>query len=75
MIDCCDAVQRLNLFLDRELTPDDLVEVQGHLDACPHCLTEFRLQAELKRLVRVCVCCDHAPADLHLRVLSLLREE
>ncbi|NQU11352.1 zf-HC2 domain-containing protein [bacterium] len=43
--------------LDRELTRRQRRRVVGHLRACPQCITQYRRQRQVRRLVR-----EHAPA-------------
>lgn len=62
----CDDCQRLlDGYLDRELSDQEVEEVKRHLADCPPCEHLYRLQAEVKRLVKVC--CDQGKAPAHLR--------
>ncbi len=74
MSDCAETARQLTRFLDRELSPQEIHEVQGHLDACPDCRTCYELQAELKRLVRRECASEDAPARLRNWVRQLLVE-
>jgi anti-sigma factor (TIGR02949 family) len=65
-MNCSDCLDRLDLFVDRELGEADLVEVRYHLQCCPVCEHLFELRTDLKRLVRAC-CCDRVQADSSLR--------
>ena len=51
-LDCDETAERLNLYLDRELSDADVVQVREHLSECPPCERIFDFQAEVKRLVR-----------------------
>jgi mycothiol system anti-sigma-R factor len=74
-VNCGDCETQLNAFVDRELTADELRQVQAHLDDCPPCLQMFELQAGLKRLVRKECCQDEAPDRLRAWVRKLSTEE
>jgi mycothiol system anti-sigma-R factor len=74
-MNCDDCSDRLNAYVDRELTERDLQEVQRHLDECQPCLQVFELQAGLKRLVRKECCQDEAPERLRAWVRRLPTEE
>lgn len=72
---CDDCADRLNSYIDRELTDQELQEVQRHLEECPPCLQIVELQAGLKRLVRKECCQDEAPERLRAWVRNLPTEE
>ncbi|HEY0494066.1 MAG TPA: mycothiol system anti-sigma-R factor [Candidatus Dormibacteraeota bacterium] len=71
---CDETMSRLSLYLDRELSDDEVGEVKVHLHACPPCVEVFDFQAELKRLVRKECCTDDAPARLRAWVRKLAVE-
>jgi mycothiol system anti-sigma-R factor len=64
MSDCTDALHRLYAYLDRELSPDEQVEVQHHLDECPPCRDRFEFEENVLRLVRRCCRDVSAPPSL-----------
>ncbi len=49
---CADACRHLSGFLDRELTPDALVLVEGHLATCRQCCTRLEFQRRLEATIR-----------------------
>jgi mycothiol system anti-sigma-R factor len=53
MITCGACVRALQPYIDRELSDDDIVQVQIHLEDCAGCLHMFRFEESLRRLVRV----------------------
>lgn len=75
MITCKMCVQALHPYLDRELSPDDVVQVKLHLDSCAGCLHAFRFQESLMRVVRVRCQELQAPLTLKERVLLRLCQE
>jgi anti-sigma factor (TIGR02949 family) len=71
---CKETVDKLQTYLDRELTETEMDEVRYHLDACPPCENFFRFEAHLKRLVWTCHAAEKAPNGLLDRISSRLRE-
>jgi len=67
-MNCRDAEARLDQFVDRELTADEIEEVQHHLDSCPPCLQKFRYESQVRRLVRL-ACSELAPSSLRMRII------
>jgi mycothiol system anti-sigma-R factor len=64
-MNCADCEDKLDRYLDRELTEVEISEVRQHLVDCPPCEDLFELQVHVKRLVKVC--CDQGEAPEHLR--------
>jgi mycothiol system anti-sigma-R factor len=64
-VNCRDCLRKLDPYLDRELTDEELEHVKQHLADCPPCEDRYLLQVHLKRLVKVC--CDQGSAPEHLR--------
>jgi mycothiol system anti-sigma-R factor len=62
---CKDCLEKLDGYLDRELSDVEVAEVRRHLEDCPPCEDLYQLQVEVKRLVKVC--CDQGKAPAHLR--------
>lgn len=67
-MNCTEVEQRLHQFVDRELSTEEVDEVQRHLDDCPPCLRQFHFESSLRRLVRR-ACCESAPEALRARIL------
>jgi anti-sigma factor (TIGR02949 family) len=68
MTRCEEALNRLYEYLDRELSPEELAEVHGHLEACPPCRDRFTFEADVLRLVRRSCREVSAPPELVERV-------
>jgi len=49
---CAKCEEMLQPYLDRELTDDERVEAEGHLDGCSYCRKRYRFEEELRRFVR-----------------------
>ena len=66
-MDCRDAHERLNAYLDGELPPETAAQVRQHLSACPQCAQGL---ADLERLNRAIgtLAGAEAPADFARRV-------
>lgn len=71
---CEAAVAKLQTFLDRELAIHEIEAIHDHLAKCPPCRHLFHFEGEFKRLVRVKLCADPAPAALRATILNKLKE-
>lgn len=70
-MNCVETVARLHLYIDRELSVEEVAIVQQHLTACPHCECRFHFDMKLKRLLHERCAIEHAPAHLREAVLRL----
>lgn len=53
-VDPCEKCeQMLQPFLDRELSPEEVVEAEAHLDACEYCRRRYRFEETLRSYVRL----------------------
>jgi mycothiol system anti-sigma-R factor len=73
-MDCKQAMARLQTFLDRELSDEEVAEVRWHLDACPPCQNFFQFEDHLKMLIRVKGCPETAPGSLRARIVKQFRQ-
>ncbi|HEY8738860.1 MAG TPA: mycothiol system anti-sigma-R factor [Candidatus Dormibacteraeota bacterium] len=73
--DCDETMGRLSMYLDRELSDEEVGQVKVHLHSCPPCEQVFDFQTEIKRLVRKECCTDDAPARLRAWVRKLAVEK
>jgi anti-sigma factor (TIGR02949 family) len=65
----CSAVfARLDDYVDRELSPDDLHQIERHLEICATCASEFRVEGEVLRTIRAKLARIEVPPGLHARV-------
>ena len=69
---CEECIQKLDQFVDRELTDAEVRELKLHLEFCPPCEERYTFQADLKRLVRTCMEQDVAPASLRAKLQKIL---
>jgi mycothiol system anti-sigma-R factor len=71
---CIETVARLHLYLDRELSAEEVAIVQQHLLDCPSCECRFHFDFRLKRLIHERCTIERAPAHLREAVLRLARQ-
>lgn len=71
---CEDVFRRLDDFLDRELTPAEMMLVQAHLDSCAQCASEHRFERRVLDDVRAKLGRIKAPHGLLQRVRQVLED-
>lgn len=69
---CEEAFRRLNDFLDRRLTPEEMRIVEEHLEVCAWCTREFNFETSVLHGVRRKLRQLEVPSDLVTRILSKL---
>lgn len=69
---CEEAFRRLNDFLDRRLTPEEMRIIEEHLEVCAWCTREFNFEASVLYGVKRKLRQLEAPPDLVTRILSKL---
>jgi mycothiol system anti-sigma-R factor len=70
-LDCVETTARLHLYIDRELTAEEVTIVQQHLSGCPDCECRFHFDLQLKRLLHERCTIQRAPAHLREAVMGL----
>ena len=65
---CEETFRRLDDYLDRELTPEELERVQAHMETCAFCAAEFAFEGDILDAVRAKLRRVSAPPDLLERV-------
>ncbi len=71
-MNCPDCKDKLDRFVDRELTTTEMLEIQLHLEGCPECMDNYEFQTHLKRLVKHSCDCDTAPPAFLEKLRQLL---
>ena len=72
---CEEMLRRLDDYLDRELSAEEIVRVEEHLQECEACIREFGFEANVIRAVRTKLRQVEVPQSLMDRVaMSLARE-
>ena len=73
--DCVTTTARLHLYIDRELSSEEIEIVQQHLRSCPSCQCRFHFDLYLKKLIHERCTIVHAPLHLREAVMQLARGE
>jgi anti-sigma factor (TIGR02949 family) len=74
LIDPCDRCEEvLQPYLDRELTEDERLEAEAHLEVCGYCRKRYKFEVELRRYVRQVVV-EPMPPELKARLADLARQ-
>jgi len=71
-MNCSDCSEKLDSYLDRELSNTEMLELQLHLEGCPSCADNYEFQASMKRLVKVCCEQDKAPEAFREKLRQIL---
>jgi anti-sigma factor (TIGR02949 family) len=74
MGDCRETLDKLYEYLDRELSQDEQLEVQRHLDDCPPCRDRFHFEENVLRVVRRCCRDVSAPPSLVEKVRRICNQ-
>lgn len=68
--DCAETFRRMQDYLDRELSADEMTLVEAHLANCGMCAEEYVFEASFLRHVRGGLASPEPPADLAEIVFS-----
>jgi anti-sigma factor (TIGR02949 family) len=71
---CDETFSRLDDYLDRELSPEEMRLVQEHLAVCAYCVLEFDYEANVVREVKTKLRSIRAPQSLVLKVFDALAQ-
>ena len=72
---CEEVFRRLDDYLDRNLTPDEIRLVREHLEICEICAAELRFEESVLRQVRDKAQRLAAPAKLLERITRAIEQE
>ncbi len=72
---CEDTFRRLDDYLDRELSAEEMRLVGQHLDTCAHCMSEFTFEASVINTVRAKLQRIAVPPDLLAKISARLGKE
>src|SRR5260370_16963508 len=53
-MNCSDCSEKLDSYLDRELSNTEMLELQLHLEGCPPCAANYEFQPTMNRLSNWC---------------------
>jgi mycothiol system anti-sigma-R factor len=71
---CGEALSRVYDYLDQELDATSAVAIAGHLEACPPCAEQYRLEQVVKTLIQRTCCEERAPEELRVRIVAQISE-
>ncbi|MBL8065163.1 MAG: zf-HC2 domain-containing protein [Chthonomonadaceae bacterium] len=71
-MDCTEAFKRLDDFLDRQLTSEEMEAVKLHLQKCQCCAEEFQFEESLIRSLRSKLAHIDLPCDLLQKMKNAL---
>ena len=69
---CADAFEHLQNYLDRELSPEDIVSLEAHLATCEGCAGAYRFEEEMLKCVKAKVRATKLPDGLATRILNAI---
>lgn len=72
--DCQQVFEKLDDFVDRELTPEEIGSVEEHLEICAVCARVFDFEASLLAEIRSKLRRIDVPEDLMQRISQALRQ-
>ena len=73
-MDCQQAIEKLNSYLDRELTEAEYAQVQRHIEGCRDCESLFSFEEGVLRLVRHHCSKTVAPAGVRDRIQITIQQ-
>ncbi|HVI20036.1 MAG TPA: zf-HC2 domain-containing protein [Gaiellales bacterium] len=71
---CKGVEHRLQAYLDRSLTVDEVAMIEVHLGECDYCRQRYHFEAQLRDTVKTVCCGDPVPGDLVDRVRLAIRQ-
>jgi anti-sigma factor (TIGR02949 family) len=75
---CEETLRRLDDYLDRELTPQEMVRVREHLETCEVCAREYNFEGKVLTDLKAKLRRVKAPEDLVAKIsktIAQFREE
>lgn len=74
-LNCTETFSRLDDYLDRELSRDELQAVEAHLERCAVCAREFGLERQVLETIRKKLKRLAVPPGLMARITAVLDRE
>lgn len=65
---CEQLIEKLYLFIDGELSPEEEYEIEAHLSECVQCLRIYGLELQFKRMIIHKLKCEEIPEGLIERI-------
>lgn len=73
MMTCQECIDKLQPYIDRELSDDERSAVEYHLTSCGHCADSFQFEAGVLRHVGRCGRSTAAPEEFKARIRVVVR--
>jgi mycothiol system anti-sigma-R factor len=73
MVTCRECIEKLQPYLDRELSDMELVAVEQHLEECGHCADAFQFVGSVLQVVGRSCRSTVATAELKAKVRLVVR--
>lgn len=73
-MDCRECFERLQDFLDRELSSEELLLVEAHLQECGCCAAEYEFEQSVLRHIKGGLQSSEVPPELRKRCLENLSD-
>lgn len=71
---CGEALSRVYDYLDQEIDTAMAQAIADHLQTCPPCAEQYRLEQMVKALVHRTCCEERAPEELRVRIVARISE-
>lgn len=72
---CRQVFEKLDDYMDRVLTTDEIASIEHHLERCTDCASEFRFEESLISEIKAKLRRIDLPPDLMSRIVQRLRAE
>ncbi|CAN1538511.1 anti_SigH_actin, anti-sigma factor, TIGR02949 family [Fimbriimonadaceae bacterium] len=73
LLTCAEVFERLQDYLDRELSAEEIAAVDAHLENCKNCAGDYRFEANVLRYVTQSLADVPVPVDLNDRLSSVVK--
>jgi anti-sigma factor (TIGR02949 family) len=70
MAGCTKCEEMLQVYVDGELSDEEVAELEVHLDRCGYCRKRYRFERKLRAFVRKAAL-EPVPSDLQARLAQL----
>jgi anti-sigma factor (TIGR02949 family) len=73
MAGCVEAERRLQEYVDRALTPDEIVVIEAHLATCTYCARCYQFESGIRAQLKK-ACDEPCPESLKTRLRNICAE-
>lgn len=71
---CNEALASVYDYLDSEIEAEAAQAIAGHLQECPPCADQYRMEEMVKALVQRTCCQERAPETLRVRIVAQISQ-